>query len=157
MSNDEGSRVLISSHKCREQPSSTMSALEHGAKVPNALMTPHEHALALLRMASTVLMSTHCTMATYLWVFMRTPKYSWVLINLFWVLWSAPEHSWVLINGPVYSSGWFNNKQRMLTCPVPFLRYFGNISVQISPNNEKLDIFEIYTKRAVEKCPRWNF
>ena len=35
--------------------------------------------------------------------------------------------------------------------------YFGNISVKISPNNKKNDSFEIYTERAVEKCPRWNF
>ena len=37
------------------------------------------------------------------------------------------------------------------------LQYFANISVQISPNNNKLDIFKIYTERAVGKCPRWNF
>ena len=37
------------------------------------------------------------------------------------------------------------------------LQYFRNISVQISSNNKKLDIFEICTKRAVEKCPRLNF
>ncbi len=36
-------------------------------------------------------------------------------------------------------------------------QYFANISVQISLNNKELDIFKIYTKRAVEKCPRWNF
>ena len=36
-------------------------------------------------------------------------------------------------------------------------QYFGDISVQISPNNNKLDIFEIYTKRSVGKCPRWTF
>ena len=36
-------------------------------------------------------------------------------------------------------------------------QYFGNISVQISPNDNKLDIFEIYTKRGVGKSPRWNF
>ena len=37
------------------------------------------------------------------------------------------------------------------------LQCFGYISVQISPNNKNLDIFKIYTKWAVEKCPRWNF
>ena len=37
------------------------------------------------------------------------------------------------------------------------LQYFGNISDQISPNNNKLDIFEIYMKRGVEKCLRWTF
>ena len=36
-------------------------------------------------------------------------------------------------------------------------KYFANISVQISPNNKKLDIFKIYMKWAVEKCPRWKF
>ena len=65
MNNYEGSRELISCHKCQEQPSSAMSTLKHGAKVPNALMTTHTHTLALLRMASTTLMSTHSTMATY--------------------------------------------------------------------------------------------
>ena len=37
------------------------------------------------------------------------------------------------------------------------LQYFANKSVQISPNNNKMDIFKIFTKRAVEKCPIWNF
>ena len=36
-------------------------------------------------------------------------------------------------------------------------QYFANILVQISPNNKKSDIFKIYTKWAVKKCPRWNF
>ena len=65
MNNYEGSRELISCHKCQEQPSSATRSLEHGAKVPNALMTTHTHTLALLCMASTALMSTHGTMATY--------------------------------------------------------------------------------------------
>ena len=34
---------------------------------------------------------------------------------------------------------------------------FAKISVQISPNNKNLDIFEMYMERAVEKCPRWIF
>ena len=37
------------------------------------------------------------------------------------------------------------------------LQSFGNNLVKISPNNNKMDIFIIYTERAVEKCPRWNF
>ena len=37
------------------------------------------------------------------------------------------------------------------------LWYFANISVQILPNNKKVDIFKLYTEMAVEKCPRWNF
>ena len=76
MSNYEDSRALISSLKCQEQPSSAMSTHEHGAKVPNALITTHKHAIALLRMASSALMSTHSTSATYLRVFMRAPEYS---------------------------------------------------------------------------------
>ena len=36
-------------------------------------------------------------------------------------------------------------------------QYFANILVQISPKHNKLDIFYIYTERAVEKCPRWIF
>ena len=121
MNNYEGSRELISSHKCQEQPSSAMSSLEHGAKVPNVLMTTHKHASAHLHMASTALMSTHDTMATYLWVLMRAPEYSWVLIKLSWVLWSAPECSWLLLSAPVCSSGCFKNKQKMLTFSMPSL------------------------------------
>ena len=34
---------------------------------------------------------------------------------------------------------------------------FGNILVQISPNQTKLHIFEIYMKRDVGKCPRLIF
>ena len=37
------------------------------------------------------------------------------------------------------------------------LQYLVNISVQISLNNKTLDIYQIYTKRYVEKCQRWNF
>ena len=44
-----------------------------------------------------------------------------------------------------------------LTFKTTSLQFFENISVQISPNNSKLDIFEIYTKRAVGKCPRCTF
>ena len=29
--------------------------------------------------------------------------------------------------------------------------------VKISSNNNKMDIFIIYTERAIEKCQRWNF
>ena len=43
----------------------------------------------------------------------------------------------------------------MLTFEMISLWYFANISVQISLNNKKLDIF--YTKWAIEKCLRWNF
>ena len=35
-------------------------------------------------------------------------------------------------------------------------KYFGNISVQISPNDKKVDILKFYTERAVEKCLRWK-
>ena len=45
----------------------------------------------------------------------------------------------------------------LLTFKMTSSQYFGNISVQISPNNNKLDIFEIYTKRSVGKCLRWTF
>ena len=45
----------------------------------------------------------------------------------------------------------------LLTFKTTSSQYFGNISVQISPNDNKLDIFEIYTKRGVGKCPRWTF
>ena len=34
---------------------------------------------------------------------------------------------------------------------------FANIPVQISPNNKKVNIFKLYTERAVENCWRINF
>ena len=37
------------------------------------------------------------------------------------------------------------------------MQYFGNILFKISPNNNKMDIFRIYTERAIEKCQRRNF
>ena len=36
-------------------------------------------------------------------------------------------------------------------------QYFDNIKAHISPNDIRLDIFKIYTERAVGKCPRSNF
>ena len=45
----------------------------------------------------------------------------------------------------------------MLTFKMTSFKYFVNIVVNISPNNNKLDSFKIYTERAVEKFPRWNF
>ena len=45
----------------------------------------------------------------------------------------------------------------MLAFKISSLRYFANIWVHISPHTKKLDIFKIYTKWAVEKCPRGNF
>ena len=39
---------------------------------------------------------------------------------------------------------------KMLILKMTSLSYFGNISVQISLNVKKLDIFKIYTKRAVD-------
>ena len=45
----------------------------------------------------------------------------------------------------------------LLTFKTTSSQYFGNNSVQISPNDIKFDIFEIYTKRGVGKCPRWTF
>ena len=45
----------------------------------------------------------------------------------------------------------------MLTFEMISPQYFANISVQISENNKKLDIFKIYTKWAVEKCLRLDF
>ena len=41
----------------------------------------------------------------------------------------------------------------MLTFEMTSYQYFANISIPISPNNKNLDIFKIYTKWAVEKCP----
>ena len=45
----------------------------------------------------------------------------------------------------------------LLTFKTTSSQYLGNISVQISPNDKKLDIFEIYMKRGVRKCLRWTF
>ena len=44
----------------------------------------------------------------------------------------------------------------MLSFKVTFPYTFANISVNISLNNLKIDIFEIYVEMVVEKCPRWN-
>ena len=45
----------------------------------------------------------------------------------------------------------------MLTFEITSLSYFDNISLKILPYNNKMDIFRIYTKRAVEKCPLSTF
>ena len=45
----------------------------------------------------------------------------------------------------------------MLVFKMTSFYHYGNISVKISLNDNKLDSFEIYMKSAVEKCPRWNF
>ena len=37
------------------------------------------------------------------------------------------------------------------------LLYFGNISVEILSNNNKMNLFRIYTEKAVEKCPKIVF
>ena len=37
------------------------------------------------------------------------------------------------------------------------MQYFGNILVKILPNNDKMNIFRIYTESAIEKCLRQNF
>ena len=50
-----------------------------------------------------------------------------------------------------------SNKPKMLNFEMTSLKYFDNISFNISPNDKKLDSSKIYTKWAVEKCPILNF
>ena len=57
------------------------------------------------------------------------------------------EHLLALIGTQEHSRVWFHGAMTTLA----------NMSVKISPNNDKLDIFEIYIEWAVEKCPSWNF
>ena len=37
------------------------------------------------------------------------------------------------------------------------MKYFGNILVKISPNNNKMDIFKIYTERAIDPLEAEKF
>ena len=57
MNNYEGSRSLMSSHKCQEQPSSAMTTQEYGVMVPNKLMSTYKY--KYMSMALTALMHTH--------------------------------------------------------------------------------------------------
>ena len=63
---------------------------------------------------------------------------------------SALECSLVLMSAQELHSKL--SKQNLTENDVPIV--FSNISAKISPNNIKMDIFEIYIERAVEKCPR---
>ena len=60
------------------------------------------------------------------------------------------------INTEILVNHWFS-MLTLLTFKTTSSQNFWNFSVQISPNNNKLDIFEIYTKRGVGKCLRWTF
>ena len=63
---------------------------------------------------------------------------------------SGQECLWVLL------SSWFSKKNKVTTFKITSLQYFGNFKVNISSNNDKMDILKIYKERAAEKCPRWN-
>ena len=57
---------------------------------------------------------------------------------------SAYERLWELIctyEKPLVLNCFIKNKQKMLTFNISSLWYFANISVHISQNNKKLDIF----------------
>ena len=89
---------------------------------------------------------------------------SWALMapqphtyQCFWVFISAHKRLWELMRSHECCSASLKKKQKMLTFKFTSSWYFANISVHISPNNKNLDIFKIYMKWAVEKCPRWNF
>ena len=71
-------------------------------------------------------------------------------IRYIWGLWYLKNNIELLVNH------WFS-MLTLLTFKTTSSQNFWNFSVQISPNNNKLDIFEIYTKRGVGKCPRWTF
>ena len=108
-----------------------------------------------------------CSHERGLWALRNTQEYSWYHGTIFmsahevsWMLLSSYKCFWSLMKAPDWSrvsSAWFNNKQKILTFKMTSLYYFGNNLIQVSPINKKMDIFKIYTERAVEKCPRWIF
>ena len=61
----------------------------------------------------------------------------------------------VLLSDPDFFSSFFDNKQKKLTFKNNCLVYFGNISVKILLNDNKMYIFRIYRvsqKRGISKC-----
>ena len=95
----------------------------------------------------------------------RHNEHSWVLM-VKWhdthccseVLRGACECFWMLRQAVTSHKGCWVIKCwiQQYTKNVNFQNDFDNMSVQISLINEKLDIFKIYSKRAVVKCPRCN-
>ena len=73
--------------------------------------------------------------------------------ELSWVLMSSHKHSCALISPHVHSWALISMVLWHNECSWVMMSAHG----QISRNNKKLGIFKIYTKWAVEKCPRWNF
>ena len=119
-----------------DQPWVAINTYEYGTLAPWALINTQECDI----MVQWALLRTHGTISPYSWVllsahmglctFMSAHECSSTVLNIYW---------------------------KMLILRMNTLQYLCNISVQISPNDEKLDIFKIYTKRAVGKCPRLIF
>ena len=123
-----------------------MNTHEHGTLAPWVLISTHEYDI----MVRWALMRTHGIISSYSWMLLSASECSWTLM-------SAHESSCTFMSANECLSTWLNNYWKMLISRMNTLQYFCNISVQISPNNKKMDIFEICTKRAVGKCPRLNF
>ena len=145
--------LLMSAHECSwlfmstlEQPWTLLSLAPWSNEPSLELKSNHEHGT----MGPWALISTHECSWHHSTILLSALECSWVHM-------SAYESSWALTRTHECWTALLKNKQKMLTFKITSLWYLANISVYISPDNEKLDIFKIYTKWAVEKCTIWNF
>ena len=145
--------LLMSAHECSwlfmstlEQPWTLLSLAPWSNEPSLELKSNHEHGT----MGPWALISTHECSWHHSTILLSALECSWVHM-------SAYESSWALMRTHECWTALLKNKQKMLTFKITSLWYLANISVYISPDNEKLDIFKIYTKWAVEKCTIWNF
>ena len=65
------------------------------------------------------------------------------------VILSVHEYSLDILSVQVLDSA---NKQKMPIFKITSFKYFGDLSVNISPNDNKLHNFKTYMERTVEKC-----
>ena len=147
-------RVLIIAHEC---------SWHHVHACSGLLMSIHEYSWALI--------SSH--EHSWAWRIKSANKRSWAwchgaitthsaLAQYFSVLKSAHKCSWVLLSASEYSCAILRVQgvDSVISLKCWFLKWlhFSILAISRSrfPNN-KLDSFKIYTKRAVEKCPRWYF
>ena len=98
------------------------------------------------------------------WLTTTSDNLRWLLTTWdnFWQLETTSDNFWQLVT----TSGNCDNlwqyvklerlRRYRTNCKI-WKSVTDNISVQISLDNKEMDIFKIYTERAVEKCPRWNF
>ena len=149
----ECSWVLMGAHECSwllmstlEQPWTLLSLAPWSNEHSLELKSNHEHGT----IGSWALISTHEHSWHHSTILMSARESSRAHM-------SAYESLWALMRSHECWTASLENKQKMLTFKITSSWYFANILVHISPNNKKFDIFKIYIKWAVEKCPRWNF